>query len=157
MSEFEPSLREARDGDWPFVERLYVEAVIQNYELDAARAAAHVAERRSRWKLEGAYAMVATQAEERLGVVWVLPDAVAANCDYVQLIAVAAPYRRRGVAESLLRAAIERSRSRQRLRLRAGVHRRHAASLKLFARLSFRVEDENAGELLMLSLPLGPA
>lgn len=149
-----PSYRDACDGDWPFVERLYVDALVEGHAYDEADATAHVGERRARWKLEGAYAIVATEAEQLLGVVWVLRDTVAAGCDYVQLIAVDRPYRRRRVAEALLRAAIERSGQRGRERLRAGVQRLNRPSLRLFEALGFRAENGDA-ELLMMSLPLG--
>jgi len=153
MIGMEPSFRDACEGDWPFVERLYVEAVSNNYGYGEERAAAHVEERRERWKLEGAYAIVAEEAGHSLGVVWVLPDGVAANCDYVQLIASDGPYRRRGIAERLLRAAIERSRRRGRRSLRAGVSRRNRLSVELFERLSFEVENPGV-EHLMMNFPL---
>ena len=149
-----PGLRDACAGDWPFVERLYMEALVEGHAYGEADAATHVSERRERWKLEGAYAIVATEAEQPLGVVWVLRDTVAAGCDYVQLIAADRPYRRRGIAEALLRAAIERSRRRGRERLRAGVHRLNRPSLRLFEALGFRAENADA-ELLMMSFALG--
>ncbi len=153
MISMEPGFRDACDDDWPFVERLYKEAVRSNYRYGEKDAAAHVEERRQRWKLVGGYAIVAEKAGKSLGVVWVLPDAVAAGCDYVQLIAVDDPYRRRGIAERLLRAAIERSRRRRRRGLRAGVDRQNRPSLDLFERLSFEVENPDA-EHLMMNLPL---
>lgn len=153
MIRMEPGFRDACEGDWPFVERLYKVAVRSNYRYGEEDAAAHVEERSQRWKLEGGYAIVAEEAGKSLGVVWVLPDAVAASCDYVQLIAVDDLYRRRGIAEDLLRAAIERSGRRGRRSLRAGVDRRNRPSVDLFGRLSFKVENPDA-ELLMMNLPL---
>ena len=96
---------------------------------------------------------MAEEAGQSLGVVWVLPDAMAVNCDYVQLIAVDGAYRRRGIAEALLRAAIERSRRRGRRSLRAGVDRRNRPGVHLFERLSFKVENPDA-ELRMMNFPL---
>lgn len=156
MSGMQPGFRDARQDDWPFVERLYAEAVRSNYGYREEDAAAHVALRSQRWKLEGAYAIVAEEEGQSLGVVWVLPDAVAAGCDYVQLIAVDDPYRRRGIAEGLLRAAIERSRRRGRKTLRAGVDRRNRPSVDLFERLSFEAENPDA-KLLMMNLSLETA
>jgi L-amino acid N-acyltransferase YncA len=150
----EPGLRDARDSDWPFVERLYVEAMVEGQAYGAAEAAAHVHERRARWKLTGAYAIVATDAERHLGVIWVLEDLFAAGCDYVQLIATDRPHRRRRVAETLLRAAIERSTQRGRERLRAGIHPRNRPSLRLFETFGFRPEDQ-IGDLVIVGLRLG--
>ena len=153
MIGMELRFRDACQGDWSFVEHLFVEAVRINYGYGEEDAAAHVEARRERWKLEGAYAIVAEEAGQSLGVVWVLPDSMVASCDYVQLISVDDPYRRRGIAEDLLRAAIERSRRRGRMSLRAGVNRRNRPSVALFKRLSFEVENPD-DDLLMMSSPL---
>jgi len=150
----EPGLRDARDEDWPFVERLYVDALVDGQGFGAAEAAAQVRLRRARWKLAGAYAIVAVDAERPLGVVWVLEDQVATGGDYVQLVATEHAHRRRRVAETLLRAALERSAQRGRERLRAGIHPRNGPSLALFERLGFRPEDR-AGELVIVGRRLG--
>ena len=155
MIGMEPGRRDAHEGDWPFVARSFLEAVRSNYGDDEEEAAAHVEERRERWKREGAYAIVAEVAGQPLGVVWVLPDVVAASCDYVQLIRVDDRCRRRGIAEGLLRAAIERSRRRGRRGLRAGVSRRNRPSVALFEKFSFEAENPGA-DLLIMNLPLEP-
>ena len=151
-----PLLREGVSGDWDFVERLYVEALVEGHRYGEAEAVQHVRARRERWQQPDAYALVAADAGRPLGVVWVIRDVFAAGCDYVQLVATDGRQRRRGVATALLRAAVARSTERGRRGLRAGVYHANRPSLRLFESLGFREEDPKA-ELVMVSLPLGPA
>lgn len=150
-----PLLREGVPGDWEFVERVYVEALVEGHRYREAEAVAHVRARRERWQQPDGYALVAADAGRPLGVVWVIRDVVAAGCDYVQLVATDGPQRGRGIAAALLRAAVDRSTERGRRGLRAGVYHANRPSLRLFESLGFRGEDPKA-ELVMMRLSLGP-
>jgi L-amino acid N-acyltransferase YncA len=147
-------IREAHSEDWDFVQALYREGTsITHPDFHPVQVDDHIRQRKNRWLCNDSYALIAENFTGKLGVIWVLPDMSTPHKDYIQLVAVEKKHRKKGVGTELLLEAVERSRVRERLSLRAGIQKKNKASLSLFEKFGF-LSEADQDDLKFYVVPL---